>query len=104
MITTLISSRPPGNDLHLLGDLNSATAFCSLQQITTKMKNNAMAMQTSPVSQLPAATPAAQAAIAALVQQILAADAAAREAAADAALYGVALPGAAVGVEAPLAG
>ena len=70
-----------------------------------------MAMQTSQVSQLPipAATPAEQAAIAALVQQILAAkaadptghgpaaDTAAPEAAVDAlvaALYGVALPGA----------
>jgi adenine-specific DNA-methyltransferase len=94
----------PGNDLYLLGVLNSATAFYFLQQITTKMKDNAMAMQIPQVSQIPipAATPDEQAAIAALVTQILAAKAAdpaadtrEAEAAVDdrvAALYGVALP------------
>ncbi|ALW86672.1 hypothetical protein AUC43_17245 [Hymenobacter sedentarius] len=68
----------PGKDLYLLGVLNSAPIFYVLQQITTKMKDNAMAMQLSQVSQLPIpiATPAQQAEIAALVEQVLAAKAA----------------------------
>ncbi|MDO7875685.1 Eco57I restriction-modification methylase domain-containing protein [Hymenobacter sp. ASUV-10] len=69
----------PSNDLYLLGVLNSKPAFFFLQQITTKMKDNAMAMQVPQVSQLPipTATPAQQAAVATLVEQILAARAAA---------------------------
>ncbi|RTQ52380.1 class I SAM-dependent DNA methyltransferase [Hymenobacter gummosus] len=73
----------PGKDLYLLGVLNSASIFRVLQQITTKMKDNAMAMQLAQISQLPIppATPEQQAAIAALVEQVLAAKAA--DAAAD---------------------
>ncbi|MGI4870921.1 MAG: Eco57I restriction-modification methylase domain-containing protein [Janthinobacterium lividum] len=64
----------PSHDLFLLGVLNSAPAFFFLQQVTTKMKDNAMAMQIPQVSQLPIppATPAEQATIAGWVQQILA--------------------------------
>ena len=65
----------PGKDLYLLGVLNSSPTFFVLQQITTKMKDNAMAMQIPQVSQLPIphATSAQQAEIATLVESIIAA-------------------------------
>ena len=68
----------PSNDLFLLGILNSAPIFFFLQQTTTKMKDNAMAMQIPQVSQLPIppATAAEQATLAGWVQQILTAKAA----------------------------
>ncbi|AWM31603.1 type IIG restriction enzyme/methyltransferase [Hymenobacter nivis] len=68
----------PGHDLFLLGVLNSASAFFFLQQVTTKMKDNAMAMQIPQVSQLPIppATVEEQATIAGWVQQVLTAKAA----------------------------
>jgi adenine-specific DNA-methyltransferase len=65
----------PGKDLFLLGVLNSSPTFYVLQQITTKMKDNAMAMQIPQVSQLPipTATPEQQAEIVTLVASIMAA-------------------------------
>lgn len=65
----------PGKDLYLLGVLNSSPTFFVLQQITTKMKDRAMAMQIPQVSQLPIphATSAQQAKIATLVESIIAA-------------------------------
>ncbi|OGX91412.1 type IIG restriction enzyme/methyltransferase [Hymenobacter coccineus] len=81
----------PSDDLFLLGVLNSAPVFYVLQQITTKMKDNAMAMQIPQVSQIPipTATAAQQAEVGALVETILAAraaDATADTAAAEAAV------------------
>ncbi|MEJ7666283.1 MAG: TaqI-like C-terminal specificity domain-containing protein [Hymenobacter sp.] len=51
----------PSQDLFLLGVLNSTPVFFFLQQITTKMKDSAMAMQIPQVSQIPIppATPGA---------------------------------------------
>ncbi|WP_019946532.1 type IIG restriction enzyme/methyltransferase [Hymenobacter aerophilus] len=94
----------PIDDKYLLGVLNSKLVWFFLNSVASKLAGGALAMQTPYVSQIPipAATPAQQAEIAGLVQQVLAAKAAA--AAADttpleaqidalvAARYGMALP------------
>ncbi|OGX89041.1 hypothetical protein BEN47_07880 [Hymenobacter lapidarius] len=94
------------DDKFLLGVLNSSSAAFFIDSVCDKVMNGYLRMKMSYIGQLPipAATTAEQAAIAALVQQILdakaadpAADTAAPEAAVDAAvaaLYGVALPAA----------
>jgi hypothetical protein len=91
----------------LLGVLNSSCAALFINSVCDKVMNGYLRMKMSYIGQIPipAATPAEQAAIAALVQTILdakaadtAADTRAPEAAVDAAvaaLYGVALPAAA---------
>jgi adenine-specific DNA-methyltransferase len=101
--TTII----PTDDLFLLGVLNSNTTDFYFKSIGAKLKDAFFEYKPKYLSQLPipAATPDEQAAIAALVTQILAAKAAdpavdtrVAEAAVDArvaALYGVALPAAA---------
>ncbi|GAA4352139.1 Eco57I restriction-modification methylase domain-containing protein [Hymenobacter saemangeumensis] len=100
--TTII----PTDDLFLLGVLNSSTTDFYFKSIGAKLKDAFFEYKPKYLTQLPipTATPEQQAAIAALVQQILdakaqdpAADTAALEAAVDAAvaaLYGVAVPGA----------
>ena len=97
----------PVDDLYLLGVLNSSTINVYFRSLSASIRGGYLRFFKQYVEQLPipAATPAEQAAIVALVQQILAAkaadpaaDTAAPEAAIDAAvaaLYGVALPEAA---------
>ncbi len=94
----------PVDDLYLLGVLNSSTIDVYFRSLSASIRGGYLRFFKQYVEQLPipAATPAEQAAIAALVQQILAAkatdpaaDTTAPEAAVDtavAALYGVALP------------
>ncbi|WP_210518186.1 type IIG restriction enzyme/methyltransferase [Hymenobacter terricola] len=93
----------PGNDLFLLGVLNSKIGWLLIANYCTEIQNGyQLIYEYFKRIPIPAATAAEQAAIAALVQQILAAkaadpaaDTAAPEAAVDAAvaaLYGVALP------------
>ena len=95
----------PGNDLFLLGVLNSKIGWLLIANYCTEIQNGyQLIYEYFKRIPIPAATAAEQAAIAALVQQILAAkatdpaaDTTAPEAAVDAAvaaLYGVALPGA----------
>ena len=91
----------PDGSLFLLGVLNAAPAWFFINQVAAKLANGAIAMQTPYVNQLPIppATPEQQAAIAGLVEQVLAAKAAAPAAdtqaleqqidAAVAALYGL---------------